>query len=115
MAGYGNFPGPQSGIQPGIVMNGPNDSPQDHSSGMRIKSPMEHGSDVNTSDINFFQMMHTPSGFSQNSFQGALDPGTLVYVLKNVGTPGGIILGQGNPILNQGGGMGGGQSLMGGD
>lgn len=116
MAGYGNFPGPQSGIQPGIVVGGHhNDPASDHSSGMRIKSPLEHGEGVNTSDLNFAQMMHTPSGFSQNSFQGVLDPGSLVYILKNVGTPGGIILGQGNPILNQGGGIGGGQSLMGGD
>lgn len=115
MAGYGNFPGPQSGIQPGVVVSGGQDHPSDHSSGMRVKSPTEHGEGVNVSDINFFQMMHTPSGFSQNSFQGALDPGTLVYVLKNVGTPGGIILGQGNPILDQGGTAAGGQNLMGGD
>lgn len=117
MAGYGNFPGPQSGIQPGIVVGGHhNDPDSEHTSGMRIKSPLEHGDGVNISDLNFAQMMHTPSGFSQNSFQGVLDPGSLVYILKNVGTPGGIILGQGNPKLNQGGGAGGGgQSLMGGD
>ena len=117
MAGYGNFPGPQSGIQPGIVVGGSsqNDLASDHSSGMRVKSPTEHGEGVNISDINFFQMMHTPSGFSQNSFQGVLDPGSLVYILKNVGTPGGIILGQGNPKLDQAGGGFGGQNLMGGD
>lgn len=116
MAGYGNFPGPQSGIQPGIVVGGHhNDPDSEQTSGMRIKSPMEHGSDVNISDLNFAQMMHTPSGFSQNSFQGVLDPGSLVYILKNVGTPGGIILGQGNPKLTQNGGGAGGQNLMGGD
>ena len=116
MAGYGNFPGPQSGIQPAIIVGGHhNDPASDHSSGMRVKSPLEHGSDVNISDLNFAQMMHTPSGFSQNSFQGVLDPGSLVYILKNVGTPGGIILGQGNPVLEQGGGQAGSGSLMGGD
>lgn len=116
MAGYGNFPGPQSGIQPGIVVGGHhNDPDSEHASGMRIKSPTEHGDDVKTNELNFAQMMHTPSAFSQNSFQGVLDPGSPVYILKNIGTPGGIILGQGNPIISQMGGGGGGQNLMGGD
>lgn len=109
MAGYPkNFPG---NYQVGVVAGGHDgDKPGDQSSNMRIFNPLVHGPDVLKEHLAFSPMSHSPTGFSQQWFHGALDPGTVIFSLNNLGQSQGQIVGQGNEI--QGGGGSG--SLMGG-
>jgi len=115
MAGFQNSLG-DSGTILGIVVGGdkndPNNFDEGHGSLLRIMSPTEHGSEVDPSHIALSPMSHSPTGFSQNSFQGALDPGSLVYFSKSLGQNQVNILGQANDTL--GGEAGGGNlgSLM---
>ena len=98
-----NFPGE---IQIGIVASGGDpksgDHPEDHSSGMKIASPLEHGSGVKPEHLAFSPMMASPDSATSCQFKGALPPGTPVYFLKTSGQSGGIILGQANPLMNSG-------------
>ena len=69
-----NFPG---NYQIGVVAGGHDaDKPGDQSSNMRIYNPLVHGPDVEKEHLNFSPMSHSPTGFSQQWFHGALDPGT---------------------------------------
>lgn len=113
MGGYNNFPGPQGGIKVGVIGNMSDDMPQDQSSNQKILNPLEHGSGVDLQHLAFSTLSQAPTQFGQQSFAGALDPGTIVYYLAQEGLPGGIILGQSNSQLggNQEGGSSGGQSL----
>ena len=114
MAGYNNFPGPQGGIKVGVIGNMSDDMPEDQSSNQKILNPLEHGSGVDLQHLAFSTLSQAPSQFGQQSFAGALDPGTIVYYLAQEGMNGGIILGQSNSQLggNQEGGSSGGQSLV---
>ena len=115
MAGYDNFPGVKSGIQVAVIAGGhKGDSAEDHSGNQKLFSPLEHkDGDVSLDDLWFSTISQSPTQLSQQSFNGVLDPGTLVYVLKGIGESGGIILGQSNGILNGGAGGGGGGSALG--
>lgn len=115
-----NFPG-DGGIQLGIIGGGDITDPQESQAcGQKVWSPLEHkDGDVELDHLAFSPMMHSPTGFSQQSFHGAMDPGSLVYVMKTMGQNQVQILGQANDLLNFGGGQsgsmggqGGGQSLM---
>lgn len=99
-----------------IAGGGINDPASDHSCNQKIVNPLEHGDEVNFEDLQFSPMAINPTQTGGSQFPGVMDPGSLVYVLKNVGEPGGIILGLANSIRkgNMGaeGGGGGGQSLL---
>lgn len=79
-----------------------------------IFDPMRHSQqDVNLEDLWFSGLSSLPSAFGQNSFTAPPDPGTIVYVLKQMGDPGGVILGMSNTVRNGGnGGGGGGTDIM---
>lgn len=121
MTGYPkNFPG-DGGIQLGIIGGGDITDPQESQScGQKVWSPLEHqDGNVELDHLAFSPMSHSPTGFSQQSFHGAMDPGSLVYVMKTMGQNQVQILGQANDMLNFGGGQsgamggqGGGSSLM---
>lgn len=69
--------------------------------------------DVDPNDLWFSGISSMPTAFGQNSFTAPPDPGTIVYVLKQMGEPGGIILGMSNTVRNGGdGGGGGGTDIM---
>lgn len=90
------------------------DHPSDKSSNQKVMLPMTHNPDgVKQEHLAFSPMMHSPTAFSHMSFQGALDPGALVYMLKFPGQSGGVILGQANDIVNYDKGSSGGQDLLG--
>lgn len=111
-------------IQMGVIASGgdPNgkgdnkgDHPSDKSSNQKVILPMLHSPDgVKQEHLAFSPLMHSPTAFSHQSFQGALDPGALVYFLKMPGENGGIILGQANDLVNYDkGSSGSGQNLLG--
>jgi hypothetical protein len=103
MAYNKNFPS-DAGIQIGIIASGGDpdsgDHPSDHSSNMKVASPLEHGSGVSPDHLAFSTMMVSPDSASQRQFKGALAPGTPVLFLKTGGQSGGVILGQLNGINN---------------
>jgi hypothetical protein len=69
--------------------------------------------DVDPNDLWFSGLSSLPTAFGQNSFMAPPDPGTIVYVLKQMGEPGGIILGMSNTVRNGGdGGGAGGTDIM---
>lgn len=94
-----NFPGQ---IQIGIIAGGDvKDPAEDHSCNQKVYSPIEHSPDgVKLDHLAFSPMSHSPTNHSQQSFPGCLDPGSLVYVLKNTGQNQVTILGQANDIHN---------------
>ena len=95
-----SFPG-GAGIQIGIIAGGhASDPAKDHSGNQRVVSPMEHGSGVQLDHLNFSPMSHSPTQHSQQCFPGTMDPGTLVYVLKNTGQSQVTIIGQANDLYN---------------
>ena len=110
-------------IRIGLVVSGgdPNgkgqnkgDFPSDKSSNMKVMIPSLHDpQNVKQEDLAFSPMLHSPTMFSQQSFQGALDPGSLVYLLKIPGQSGGLVLGQANDLVNYDKGTGGGKDLPG--
>jgi len=99
-----------------IAGGGINDPAPDHSCNQKVVNPLEHGDEVNFEDLQFSPMAINPTQTGGSQFPGVMDPGSLVYVLKNVGEPGGIILGLANSIrkgnMGSEGGGGGGQSLL---
>lgn len=105
MAGYSkNFPS-DAGIQIGIIASGGDpdgngDFPSDHSSNMKVVSPLEHGTGVNPEHIAFSTLMAAPDAWSQCTFKGGLTPGTPVLFMKTSGQSGGVIIGQLNGINN---------------
>lgn len=94
-----NFPGQ---IQIGVIGGGDITDPAgDQSCNQRIYSPLEHNPDgVKLQHLAFSPMSHSPTNHSQQSFPGCLDPGSLVYVLKNTGQNQVTILGQANDLHN---------------
>lgn len=110
-----SFPGwPAARIVPMIVHGGHHEDPAPNQSGdQRLYDPLNHGNDVDLEHTSFSSKMISSAQTGQQGFPGIMDPGTLVYVLKIAGEAGGIILGQGNSLLNTQEGSEGGQSLMG--
>lgn len=102
-------------IEVGVVVRDENKLPKDKSSNQRVILPMTHNPDgVQEEHLAHSPMIHAPTMFSQQSFPGHLDPGSLVYFLKTAGETGGIILGQANDIVNYDKGqMNGGKDLLG--
>jgi hypothetical protein len=100
------FPGPDSKFSVAVVTD---QKASDHSGNQSFYSPIDHGENVNIEDMMLSPMFNSPTGFMQQAFPGAMDPGTPVVVLKQLGELGGIILGQSNTV-KQGGtnGSGGG-------
>lgn len=109
MASNSNFPGPLGNIVWGIIGGGDNtDSPQDHSGNQRFYSPVDHSAEgVPLEDLPFAARNIDASQFAQQSFGGALDPGTPVLFMKSLGNPGGVILGQLNSLFTGQSGGGG--------
>ena len=62
----------------------------------------DHAKGVKKADMALSPMLNSPTAFNQQAFPGALDPGTPVVVLKQIGEVGGIILGQSNTVRNGG-------------
>lgn len=92
--------GPRSGFKVGVVGGGSTqeDQSNEHDSSHKIYNPLEQNPQtVPLSDLVYSMTGHTPSGFSQQSFQGGMDPGTLIYYIAQEGFPGGLIIGQGSP------------------
>lgn len=96
-----NYPGGAQ-IQIGVIAGGDvTDPAEDHSCNQRVYSPLEHSPDgVKLKHLSLSPMKHSPTQHSQQSFQGALDPGTLVYVLKTTGQNQVSIIGQANDLYN---------------
>ena len=123
MADPNNFPGPLGQLQMCIIGSGGDpekkgtedgDFPTDQSCNQKLYSPTDHGSGVQLDHLNFSPLAMHPTQFGQQSFPGVMDPGTPVLVLKNLGSAGGIVLGQFNALQNPSTGAEGG-SLMGSD
>lgn len=82
-----------------------------HDGNQSFYSPIDHGEGVNIEDMMLSPMMNSPTGFMQQAFPGALDPGTPIIVLKQLGELGGIILGQSNTVKKGGTSQGGSGNL----
>jgi hypothetical protein len=91
------------------------DHPKDHSGNQKVILPSTMDPDgVKQEHLAFSPLMHSPTALGQQSFQGTMDPGALVYFLKFPGQNGGVILGQANDIVNYDKGtQGGGKNLLG--
>lgn len=108
-------------LEIGVICSGgdPNseegDHPNDRSSNQKVIFPLTHDPEnVKQDHLAFSPMSHSPTAGSQYTFQGALDPGSLVYAIKFPGQTGSIILGQANDLMNSSkGGSGGGTNLLG--
>ena len=102
----GNFPGPDSKFSVSVVTD---QKASDHSGNQSCYSPIDHGEGCNIEDFQLSPMFNSPTAFMQQAFPGALDPGTPVVMLKQLGDLGGIILGQTNTVKKGGqNGSGGG-------
>jgi len=104
----GRFPGPDSKFQVAVVTD---QKAEDHSSNQGAYSPIDYGEGVNVEDISLSSMFNSPTAFMQQAFQGGLDAGTPVVMLKQAGELGGIILGQSNTTKKGGQGQKSGKSL----
>lgn len=102
----GKFPGPDAKFTVAVSTD---KKASDHSGNQSFYSPIDHGEGVNVDDMMLSPMLNSPTGFMQQAFPGALDPGTPIVVLKQLGDLGGIILGQSNTVKKGGqNGSGGG-------
>lgn len=90
--------------------NDPNGNDPSQQGDMRLWSP-RYSKDVNLSDIQLGPTSQSPTQSSQQQFPGVLDPGTIVYVLKQAGDTFGVVLGMGNQMVSKSG-SGGGQDVM---
>jgi hypothetical protein len=104
----GNFPGPDSKFTVAVVTD---QQASDHSGNQSFYSPIDHGEGVNVEDMMLSPMFNSPTAFMQQAFPGAMDPGTPVVVLKQLGELGGIILGQSNTVKKGGENQGGAGNL----
>ena len=104
----GKFPGPDSKFQVCVVSD---QKAEDHSGNQSCYSPLDHGEGVNVEDLALSSMLSSPVAFLQQIFPGGLDPGTGVIMLKQMGEPGGIILGQSNTTKKGNGQSTSGKSL----
>ena len=107
-------------IELGVIASGGDpqgkgDHPKDHSGNQKVILPSTMDPEgVKQEHLAFSPLMHSPTALGQQSFQGVMDPGALVYFLKYPGQNGGVILGQANDIVNYDkGSQGGGKNLLG--
>jgi hypothetical protein len=107
-------------IELGVIASGGDpqgdgDHPKDHSGNQKVILPSTMDPEgVKQEHLAFSPLMHSPTALGQQSFQGVMDPGALVYFLKYPGQSGGVILGQANDIVNYDkGSQGGGKNLLG--
>jgi hypothetical protein len=114
-----NFPSHPSGeITPMVIAGGNKNSATGTSErqdgAAPVMDPMRHSQqDVSIEDLWFSGLSINPTSFGQNSFMAPPDPGSIVYVLKQAGEAGGIILGMSNTVRKGGQGSGGGgQDIM---
>lgn len=85
----------------GIVVGGDiNDPAPDQSCNMKVFIPGLHGKDVKLDHLGFSTMMKSPTKGSQTTFEGVLDPGSLVFVRKDTGSPVCHIIGTANDIYD---------------
>lgn len=111
-----NFPShPHGEITPMVVAGGDKSDPSQRRDGsMKVYDPMRWAEqDFNLDDLWFNGYSQMPTQFGQMSTGGGLDPGTIVYVLKQAGEPGGAIIGAASGTRKgSSGGSIGGQNLM---
>lgn len=111
-----NFPShPYGEITPMVVAGGDKTDPAQRRDGsMKIFDPMRWSEqEFNLDDLWHNGYMQMPTQFGQMSTGGGVDPGTIVYVLRQAGEPGGIILGTASGTRKgSSGGSIGGQNLM---
>lgn len=100
----GNFPGPDSKFQVCVITD---QKTEDHSGNPTCYSPIDHGENVDPSDLGASNLFTSPTGFMQQMFPGGMDPGTPVVMLKKLGEPSGIVLGQSNTVKKGGTNQGG--------
>lgn len=93
------FPGPDSMFSVAVTQDR---KAENHSGDTAFYSITDHAEGVNPPDMALSPMLNSPTAFMQQAFPGALDPGTPVVVLKQIGEVGGIILGQSNTVRNGG-------------
>jgi hypothetical protein len=85
----------------GIVVGGDiNDPAADQSCNMKVFIPGMHGKDVKVEHLAFSTMQKSPSKSSQSTFEGTLDPGSIVFVRKDTGSNQCHIIGTGNEIYD---------------
>ena len=107
-------------IELGVIASGGDpqgkgDHPKDHSGNQKVILPSTMDPEgVKQEHLAFSPLMRSPTALGQQSFQGVMDPGALVYFLKYPGQNGGVILGQANDIVNYDKGENnGGKNLLG--
>ena len=93
------FPGPDSMFSVAVTQDR---KAENHSGDTAFYSITDHAKGVKPPDMALSPMLNSPTAFMQQAFPGALDPGTPVVVLKQIGEVGGIILGQSNTVRNGG-------------
>jgi hypothetical protein len=94
-----------------VAVTTPQKDDKSQSGNQGFYDPINYGRGVNEDDPILSPMLNSPTGFMQQAFPGALDPGTPVIVLKQLGELGGIILGQSNTVRKGGQNGGGGGRL----
>ena len=94
-----------------VAVTTPQKDDKSQSGNQGFYDPINYGRGVNEDDPILSPMLNSPTGFMQQAFPGALDPGTPVVVLKQLGELGGIILGQSNTVRKGGQNGGGGGRL----
>jgi hypothetical protein len=95
----GKFPGQDSELQIGVTTD---QKAEDHSGNAGYYLPLRGGQDTNLEDSMLSPMLNSPTGFMQQAFPGALDPGTPVVVMREIGSLGGLVLGQSNTVKKGG-------------
>jgi hypothetical protein len=85
----------------GVVCGGDiNDPAPDQSCNMKVIIPGLHGKDVKCEHLAFSTMMKPATNYGQQSFEGTLDPGSVVFVRKDTGSNQCHIIGTGNEIYD---------------
>jgi hypothetical protein len=95
----GKFPGQDSELTFGVTTP---QKAEDHSSNRGYYLPTRYGEDSNPEDAMLSPMLNSPTGFMQQAFPGGLDSGTPIVVMRELGSLGGLILGQSNTIKKGG-------------
>lgn len=86
----------------GVVVGGHDGDPDPlQANNVKIYIPGLHGKDVKPEDLAFSTRLVAPDRWSQGSFTGGIDPGTLVVVTKDTGSNQCQILGMANDLNNR--------------
>ena len=84
---------------------------EDHSCNQGAYCPLDYGDGIDLEDISLSGLLSSPTAFMQQAFQGGMDAGTPVIMIKEAGELGGVVLGQSNTVRKGGKGQTGGKSL----